>query len=157
MRIEKFTGHSISEATEQMKSRLTHTVNIELPDELPLIEADFVLVEQALLNLLENAIKYSPEGAPIDISVHLSDECLFIDVLDRGPGIPAQDLPHIFEKFYRVRQMPNLGGVGLGLAIARGIFDAHQATLKAIPGERGGMIFRIGFPRLEISVQEHEL
>lgn len=147
----------IGATLEQMKSRLTHTVNIELPDELPLIEADFVLVEQALLNLLENAIKYSPEGAPIDISVHLSDECLFIDVLDRGPGIPAQDLPHIFEKFYRVRQMPNLGGVGLGLAIARGILDAHQATLKAIPGERGGMIFRIGFPRLEISVQEHEL
>jgi two-component system sensor histidine kinase KdpD len=147
----------IGATLEQMKSRLTHTVNIELPDELPLIEADFVLVEQALLNLLENAIKYSPEGAPIDISVHLSDECLFIDVLDRGPGIPAQDLPHIFEKFYRVRQMPNLGGVGLGLAIAKGILDAHQATLKAIPGERGGMIFRIGFPRLEISVQEHEL
>jgi two-component system sensor histidine kinase KdpD len=146
----------IGATLEQMKSRLTHPVNIELPDELPLIEADFVLVEQALLNLLENAIKYSPEGAPIDISVHLSDECLFVDVQDHGPGIPAQDLPHIFEKFYRVRQMPNPGGVGLGLAIAKGILDAHQATLEAIPGETGGMVFRIGFPFLEISLQERE-
>lgn len=147
----------IGTTLEQMKSRLTRPVHIDLPDELPLIEADFVLVEQALLNLLENAIKYSPEGAPIDISVHLSSECLFIDVQDRGPGIPDEDLPHIFEKFYRVRQMPNPGGVGLGLTIAKGILDAHQATLEAIPGENGGMVFRIGFPWLEISLQGSEI
>jgi len=146
----------IGATLEQMKSRLTHPVNIELPEELPLIEADFVLVEQALLNLMENAIKYSPEGTPINISVHLSNEYLFIDVQDHGPGIPDEDLPHIFEKFYRVRQMLNSGGVGLGLAIAKGILDAHQATLEAIPGDRGGMIFRIGFPCLEITPQEHE-
>ena len=146
----------IGATLEQMKSRLTHPVNIELPDELPLIEADFVLVEQAMLNLLDNAIKYSPEGAPIGISVHLSDEYLFIDVQDHGPGIPAQEIPHIFEKFYRVRQMPNPGGVGLGLAIAKGILDAHQATLEAIPGDSGGMVFRIGFPCLEITTQERE-
>lgn len=138
----------IGATLEQMKSRLTHPVNIELPDELPLIEADFVLVEQALLNLLDNALKYSPEGVPIEISVHLSNEYLFIDVQDYGPGIPAKDLPRIFEKFYRVRQMPNTGGgVGLGLAIAKGILDAHQATLEAIPGEISGVVFRIGFPR----------
>ena len=146
----------IGATLEQMKSRLTHPVNIELPDELPLIEADFVLVEQAMLNLLDNAIKYSPEGAPVGISVHLSDEYLFIDVQDHGPGIPAQEIPHIFEKFYRVRQMPNPGGVGLGLAIAKGILDAHQATLEAIPGDSGGMVFRIGFPCLEITTQERE-
>ena len=146
----------IGATLEQMKSRLTHPVNIELPDELPLFEADFVLVEQAMLNLLDNAIKYSPEGAPIGISVHLSDEYLFIDVQDHGPGIPAQEIPHIFEKFYRVQQMPNPGGVGLGLAIAKGILDAHQATLEAIPGDSGGMVFRIGFPCLEITTQERE-
>ena len=121
----------IGATLEQMKSRVTHPVNIELPDDLPLIEADFVLVEQAMMNLLENAIKYSPEETPIDISVYLSGECLFIDIRDRGPGIPAQDLPHIFEKFYRVRQLPNPGGVGLGLAIAKGILDAHQGNFKS--------------------------
>lgn len=147
----------IGATLEQMKSRLTRPVNIELPDDLPLVEADFVLVEQAMMNLMENAIKYSPEGAPIDIFVHLSEEYLFIDIQDHGPGIPTRDIPHVFEKFYRVRQLPNPGGVGLGLAIAKGILDAHQSTLEAIPRDSGGMVFRIGFPHLKISSQEREI
>ncbi len=143
----------IGATLEQMKSRLHRPVNIALPEELPLIEADFVLVEQAMLNLLDNAIKFSPEQAPIEISVSLADGLLNIDIRDHGPGIPANDLPHIFEKFYRVKEPTRPGGIGLGLAIAKGILDAHQATLRAIPRESGGMIFRMEFPNVNVPMQ----
>jgi two-component system, OmpR family, sensor histidine kinase KdpD len=146
----------IGATLEQMKNRLTHPLDLDLPDDLPLIEADFVLVQQALMNLIDNAIKYSPDTSPIDISVHLSEGRMYIDIKDRGPGIPDQELPHIFEKFYRVKQPPYPGGIGLGLAIAKGILDAHQATLRAIPRESGGMIFRMGFPCMNISSQRLE-
>jgi len=146
----------IGATLEQMKNRVTHRVDISLPDNLPLINADFVLVQQAMMNLLDNAIKYSPKEAPIKISVNWSDDWLYIDIVDFGPGIPASELPHIFEKFYQVKQLPNPGGIGLGLAIAKGILDAHQATLQAIPHESEGMIFRIGFPHINSSLQGSE-
>jgi two-component system sensor histidine kinase KdpD len=146
----------IGATLEQMKNRVTHPINIVLPNELPLIDADFVLIEQAMMNLLDNAIKYSPEDASIEICVYLSDGWLYTDIKDCGPGIPTHELPHIFEKFYRAKQPVNPGGIGLGLAIAKGILDAHQATLSAIPRDTGGMIFRIGFPCMRIPSQEPE-
>jgi two-component system sensor histidine kinase KdpD len=146
----------IGATLEQMKNRVTHPINIVLPNELPLIDADFVLIEQAMMNLLDNAIKYSPEDASIEICVYLSDGWLYTDIKDCGPGIPTHELPHIFDKFYRAKQPVNPGGIGLGLAIAKGILDAHQATLSAIPRDTGGMIFRIGFPCMRIPSQEPE-
>jgi two-component system sensor histidine kinase KdpD len=143
----------IGATLEQMKERVKNPINICIPNDLPLISADFVLVEQAMMNLLDNAIKYSPEESPIDISVYLSDAWLYIDIEDRGPGIPVNELPHIFEKFYRVKQPSRPGGIGLGLAIVKGILDAHQAALSAIPRESGGMIFRMGFPYIDLPSQ----
>jgi two-component system sensor histidine kinase KdpD len=146
----------IGATLEQMKNRITHPIDIYLPNDLPLIDADFVLVQQAMMNLLDNAIKYSPKEVSIEISVHLSGDWLYIDIVDRGPGIPANELPHIFEKFYRGKHLSNPGGTGLGLAIAKGILDAHQATLSAIPRDPQGMIFRMGFPCTDLSSQVYD-
>lgn len=146
----------IGATLEQMKNRITHPININLPNDLPLIDADFVLVQQAMMNLLDNAAKYSPKEVPIEISVHLSVDWLYIDIVDRGPGIPAHELPHIFEKFYRGKQLSNPAGTGLGLAIAKGILDAHQATLSAIPRDPQGMIFRMGFPCTDLPSQVYD-
>ncbi|MBN1303475.1 MAG: DUF4118 domain-containing protein [Anaerolineales bacterium] len=130
---------------EQMNNRDNNPIKIDLPGDIPLFSADFVLVEQAMLNLMDNAIKYSPDGSPVEISVHLSDGWLYIDIRNSGPEIPVDELPYIFKKFYRVNNSPTPSGLGLGLAIAKGILDAHQATLEAIPHDNGGMIFRMGF------------
>ncbi|MBN1313297.1 MAG: DUF4118 domain-containing protein [Anaerolineae bacterium] len=138
----------------QMKDRIDCPVTLNISEELPLISADFVLVEQALINILDNAVKYSPEGSPIEISVRREDEWVYIDVADCGLGIPEDDMPFIFDKFYRVEGHTKLTGTGLGLAIAKGIIDAHGAKLSAMPRPEGGTIFRMGFPHENPSQQD---
>ena len=80
---------------------------------------------QVLTNLTHNAIKYSSEGSMVEIRVKNSDGCIITEVEDHGKGIPEEDLPRIFEKFYQSRYTRGHGGIGLGLAISRGIVDAH--------------------------------
>ena len=146
----------IGATLEQMKGRLNCPVSIQMPDEPPMIAADFVLIQQALMNIVDNGVKYSPEGAPIDISVCREDERVCIDVMDRGVGIPEGELPYIFAKFYRVVDKARPGGTGLGLAIAKGVIEAHGAELTATPRPGGGMIFRIEFPGTERCRQDVE-
>jgi signal transduction histidine kinase len=86
-----------------MKNRIDCPINIRIPDVFPMISADFVLLQQALMNILDNALKYSPEGSPVEISVHEENERIYIDIIDQGIGIPESEIPHVFEKFYRVK------------------------------------------------------
>jgi two-component system sensor histidine kinase KdpD len=144
----------IGATLKQMKNRFDCPISIHIPDEPPMISADFVLIEQALMNILDNAVKYSPEDSSIDILVCQENEWVYIDVVDRGFGIPESELPFIFNKFYRVADETRPGGTGLGLAIAKGIMDAHGAELCAILRKGGGMIFRMGFPDVALSGQD---
>ncbi|MBN2045072.1 MAG: DUF4118 domain-containing protein [Anaerolineales bacterium] len=144
----------IGTTLEQLKNRIDRQINIELPDQLSFISADFVLLQQVLINLIENASKYSPEGTPIDIIVHREDGWLYIDVGDRGDGIDEKEIPHIFKKFYRMKDHEKLSGTGLGLAIVKGIMDAHHAQIKVIPRYGGGMVFRLIFTYPEYSPLE---
>lgn len=139
----------IGATLESMKVRIDCEIRIDVPDHLPLVLADFVLVQQALANLLDNALKYSPEGAPIDIDVRMEDGWVCISVADRGRGIDDGEIPHIFNKFYRIKGSDRPGGTGLGLAIVKGIADAHSARLEVSRRDGGGMLFRIGFPQFE--------
>ncbi|MAS37837.1 MAG: two-component sensor histidine kinase [Anaerolineaceae bacterium] len=122
-----------------------HPLTIQLPPDLPLIQADFVLLEQVIVNLLDNACTYTPAGTAVTIAASLSPTRLQLAVRDSGPGIPPSDLDHIFDKFYRVSgTIP--GGTGLGLSICRGLIEAHGGTLTAENMPEGGVQFVIRLP-----------
>ncbi len=112
-----------------------HPLSIDIPPDLPLVNVDFALIEHVLINLLENAAKYSPPESPITVSAHGSNKSVVVIVADSSPSIPASERQHIFDKFYRLRGPGDAGGTGLGLSICKGIVEAH-----------GGMIWADSFP-----------
>lgn len=137
----------IGASLEQMGSRTgSRTVNLDLPAGLPFVNVDFGLIVQALVNILDNALKYSPPVASIDITARQIGDDLEIAIADQGIGIPAQDLPYIFDKFYRIRRPDNVAGTGLGLSIARGIVEAHGGRIEAKGQAGGGAIIIITLP-----------
>lgn len=137
----------IGSALEQLSDRLRgHQVTVDLPATLPLVPMDFVLIVQVLVNLVENASKYSPPTSPIEIRVHLADGYLEIQVADAGVGIPRQDLTRVFDKFYRVRRPDGVTGTGLGLSICKGIVELHRGKIRADNREGGGTIFTVDLP-----------
>jgi two-component system sensor histidine kinase KdpD len=114
-------------------------------DALPPVLADPALVEQILVNLLENAAKYSPDGGTVTIAGSISAGMIHVSVSDEGHGIPPEDLPHVFDSFYRARREDRtVPGTGLGLAIVRGLTEAMGGTIKAHSprpdGQMGTMI-----------------
>ena len=117
-----------------LRDRITFTVESDVPD----LDIDYVLVVNLLLNLLENAHKYTPQGSPVELHMSREGNSVRFDVRDRGPGIPAEDIPRIFDKFYRAKGL-ELSGSGLGLFIAKGIVDAHQGKIRARLREGGGL------------------
>ena len=125
-----------------------HRVELELPPDLPMLELDAVLFEQALFNLLDNAAKYAPTETTIRIQGWRTAESVCLRVLDEGSGIPAGDLDHIFDKFYRARKTDQVrAGTGLGLAISRGFVEAMHGTIAAANRtDRSGAAFTITLP-----------
>ena len=123
-----------------------HPVHVRLPPDLPLVPIDGVLIEQVFINLLENAVKYTPPGTPIEITATAVDGAVRVDVADRGPGLPAGEEARIFEKFYRVPGATSTSGVGLGLTICRGIITAHGGRIWAENRPGGGAMFRFTLP-----------
>ncbi|MBN9418511.1 MAG: DUF4118 domain-containing protein [Candidatus Eremiobacteraeota bacterium] len=123
---------------EQTPATLRDRIEIDVPEDLPELHVDYVLVVNLLQNLIENAHKYTPQGSPIQLSMRVDGEFVRCDVRDRGPGIPAEDIPLIFDKFYRAKGM-ELSGSGLGLFIAKGIIDAHAGKIQARLRKSGGL------------------
>jgi two-component system sensor histidine kinase KdpD len=119
-------------------------ISTSLPPDGALAPFDDVLIEQVLINLLENALKYTPPGSPIDISAASDDNSVSIAVADRGPGLPPGDEQRVFEKFYRAQ--PANGGVGLGLTISRAIVAAHGGRIWAANRIGGGATFAFTLP-----------
>jgi two-component system sensor histidine kinase KdpD len=125
-----------------------HTVELELAPDLPMLELDAVLFEQVLFNLLDNAAKYAPPETTIRIQSWRNVESVCLRVLDEGSGIPATDLDHIFDKFYRAQKTDHVrAGTGLGLAISRGFVEAMHGTIVAANRtDRSGAAFTISLP-----------
>ncbi len=123
---------------EQTPATLRDRIEIDVPDDLPELCVDYVLVANLLQNLLENAHKYTPQGSPVQLRMRVDGDLLRCDVRDRGPGIPAEDIPLIFDKFYRAKGL-ELSGSGLGLFIAKGIVDAHNGKIQARLRRSGGL------------------
>lgn len=133
-------------ALARVRSRLaTHPVSALFPENLPLLHVDGVLIEQVLINLLENAAKYSPPASPIDVTASVKDGVIVTEVLDRGPGIPPGEERRIFEKFYQLHP-DREGGVGLGLTICRGIIESHGGRIWVESRAGGGSRFRFTLP-----------
>jgi two-component system sensor histidine kinase KdpD len=120
-------------------------LHIRVSPELPLIQADFVLIEQVIVNCLDNACTYTPAGTDVTIETSTSTNMLQVAISDLGPGIPPQDLARIFDKFYRVPGTAT-GGTGLGLSICRGLVEAHGGKLTAENIPEGGARFIIHLP-----------
>jgi two-component system sensor histidine kinase KdpD len=135
-------GGALTRLDRQLAGR---EVTTDLPEPLPLLSVDPVLVEQLLVNVLENAVKHTPPGSPIAVSSCSSGASVVVEVADRGPGIPEGEQERVFERFRRGPGATG-GGVGLGLAIARAIATAHGGTLAASNRIGGGAIFRLTLP-----------
>jgi two-component system sensor histidine kinase KdpD len=123
-------------------------VTTELPEGLPLLSIDPVLVEQALVNVLENAAKHTPPGTPVSVAAVRQGATVTLEVADRGPGLPPGEEELVFERFHRAAR-PGVRGAGLGLAIARAIARAHGGQLTAENRPGGGAAFRLTLPLLE--------
>jgi two-component system sensor histidine kinase KdpD len=149
-RANQSLGDVIRAAVGRMGQRLEgHPVSTNLPPTLPLVLIDRVLIEQVFFNLLDNAVKYTPESSPIEISAETSNGVVTVAFADRGPGLPPDILDRVFEKFYRAKSATSPGGAGLGLTICRAIVSAHGGRIWAENRLGGGLVFRFTLPLLE--------
>jgi len=119
---------------------------VAVPAGLPLIRMDMVLMAQVIVNLLDNALKYTPRNSSVELAAALADHTLTLAISDRGPGIPEQDLSRVFDKFYRVPVPEGAGGTGLGLSICKGIVEAHGGSIRAENREGGGLQMIVALP-----------
>ncbi|HEY5983443.1 MAG TPA: ATP-binding protein, partial [Anaerolineales bacterium] len=143
---EDLIGTSIGQMDERLRGR---NVKVDVPEDTPMVSADFVLMVHVLNNVLDNALKYSPGASPLDVEARKQDGEVWISVLDRGIGIPSDDLEKVFDKFYRVHRPESITGTGLGLAICKGIVEAHGGRIWAEPREIKGTRITIALPVAE--------
>jgi signal transduction histidine kinase len=120
----------------------------EIADDLPTLAVDRQRIEQVLLNILDNACRYTSPGGTIRLSARREGSVVHVSVLDQGPGIAPEDLPHIFERFYRgdKSRARSSGGTGLGLAIAKALIEAHGGSIWAENAPTGGARFHFTVP-----------
>jgi len=154
--LEEVVGSALAACQPGLEGR---AVNVALADDLPLLHLDAVLIERVLVNLLENAVKYTPTGSAIDLQARSHSGVVVLTVDDHGPGLPAGREEAIFEKFERGARESALPGVGLGLAICRAIVQAHGGRIRGETRDDGGARFTIvlpmGQPPLDDGTQTH--
>jgi two-component system sensor histidine kinase KdpD len=142
--IQEVVGSALHHMDNRLKGR---TVITDLPADLPLIQIDGVAVEQVLVNLMDNAVEHTPAYTPIEIAARASEGEVSIEIADRGPGLPAGTEQRLFQKFFRAHPPEGRRGLGLGLAICRGIVELHGGTITAFNRLGGGAAFRFTLPR----------
>lgn len=140
--IEEVIGVVLDRMERQLKG---HPLTMELPAELPLVPIDGLLIQQVLINLLDNAMKFSPSDGPITLRAWQQEQLLWVEVADKGQGFSSSDAEKLFAKFYRGNRQSGVGS-GIGLAICRGIVELHGGKIVAesVPGE--GSRFRFSLP-----------
>jgi len=128
------------------KSLTGRRMTIKLPPGMLMVYVDAVMIEQVLINLLENALRYTPDNSPLEITAVISADSVKISVADYGQGLPEGGETKLFEKFYRVRNEAAQSGVGLGLAICKAIIEVHGGSIHAQNRPEGGAVFSFIIP-----------
>lgn len=141
--LEEVVGAALNRLEKKLADR---PVTTSLPADLPMVPLDASLAEHIFINLLENAVKYTPPGSPVAIAAAQKDDEIEVEVADQGPGIPPGDLDKIFEMYYRGSEEPGQKGYGLGLAICRAVVQAHGGRIWAVNRPGGGAAIRFTFP-----------
>jgi two-component system sensor histidine kinase KdpD len=144
--VQDLVGCALAATEQRLGNR---SVEIRLNDDLPLISMDLVLMTQVLVNLLDNAHKYSSSESSIEINAMMDNGWLALEVADRGPGVPEQDLKRVFDKFYRIPIPEGAGGTGLGLSICKGIVEAHGGKIFAENRTGGGLRIVVRLPLVQ--------
>ncbi|NTU85901.1 MAG: two-component system sensor histidine kinase KdbD, partial [Chloroflexales bacterium] len=148
--LEEVVGVAVARVAEDdaYSGRLpgNHPLRIALPSDLPLIPLDGILIEQVLVNLLDNAVKHTPTGTPITLRAQRAGTAVQVEVADGGPGLAAGDEQRVFDKFYRGGTDRSRGSVGLGLAICKGMVEAHGGRIWAERRPEGGAAFCFTLP-----------
>ena len=137
----------IGVAVNRLGNTLTRRpLEITIQEDLPLVQADGILIEQVLINLLDNALKYSAAASKITISISQHARQIEVVVANCGQGIPEADLSKVFDKFYRLSSSLQVSGTGLGLAICKGFIEAHGGTIWAENNKLGGVTITFTLP-----------
>jgi two-component system sensor histidine kinase KdpD len=139
--LEELVGTSLARLERSLKGR---PVTVSIPEDLPLVPVDGLLIEQVLVNLVDNAIKYTQPGSPLSITARVADGSVLVEVADDGPGLPAGEEERVFEKFHRAGGAQH--GSGLGLPICRAAVTAHGGRIWAENRPAGGVAFRFTLP-----------
>jgi two-component system sensor histidine kinase KdpD len=133
---------------ERYRPRVTGHLAVTIPDDLPALHVDQIFLSQALTNVLDNAVTHSAAGADIAVSATAIGDQVEIRVEDSAPGVPAEALPRLFDRFYRApaAAAPSRRGVGLGLTVVRGLIEAMGGTVRASASDLGGLAITIRVP-----------
>lgn len=153
----ELVGEVIEEALRHTNRQSDeHTIRMDLPDELLLARMDARLIVQVLINLVDNAVKYTPAGSTITVSARAQDGFAAISVLDDGPGIAPEIRPHVFEMFYtgEHKVADSRRSLGLGLALCKAIVDAHGGTITLADNPPHGCNFTFTVPLGEVTLHE---
>ena len=147
---------SFSELMHDVVQKFTHlldqndlSVHLSIPPQTPNVMGDIALIERVLDNLIENAIKYTPSGGEVRLTLRIADKRVQAEISDNGSGISAEELPFIFERFYRSSDNSGpaaIQGSGLGLAIAKRILQLHETTIDVHSRPNAGASFKFGLP-----------
>ncbi len=150
LRLTPTTLHPIAHATidhlQSFYKRKNLHLDVVLPPHLPPILADHARLQQVLVNLCHNAFKFTPENGTVTVSAEAQAEHIIVKIADTGIGIATDDLPRIFERFYKIDRARNSSGTGLGLAIAKHLIQAHNGDIWAESVEGKGSTFFISLP-----------
>ena len=131
-------------------------IRIKLPNDLPPVDVDAILIEQALINLLENALRYAPADSAIEIEASDAPDGVLVRIVDHGPGIRLEEREKVFEKFFRGSGSSRDGGAGLGLTICRAAIVAHRGRIRALETPGGGASIEFTLPRATLTRELEE-
>ena len=144
--VEEIVGAGLSRHREALSARSAH---VHIPPDLPLVRVDNAMLPQVVYNLVDNALRYTPAGTPIDIAAWATDTNIVVKVADEGPGLSDEETTKVFERFFRgraARSASGQGGIGLGLTISEGIVKAHGGRIWAERNKPRGVVFYFSLP-----------
>lgn len=144
--VQELIGVAVAQLQPRLRER---EVTIDLLPDLPMVDVDFALIVQVLVNLLDNACKYAAEDSPVQLSAEHHGMMVMLTVADRGIGVQEEELTRIFDKFYRSESVSGQGGIGLGLSICKGIVEAHGGRIWAEARSGGGTLFAFTLPAVQ--------